>query len=219
MLVIAHRGASGYHKENTLKAFKAAYEMGSRYFETDVQLSAEGRLILHHDYHFKDFNGMQRPVNGTMATMLSAHGFPFLEELFGVLGADAKINFEIKNDDDVYPLIEQKLLKTLADLDIDKQRILISSFDYPTLKRVREQDEDIKIGVLTRAFDLRQILALKPYSVHMSKERITTDIINTCHANGLKVFIYTVNDAQIARTLQAFGVDGIFSDYPDLLSK
>ncbi len=217
MLIIAHRGASAYYKENTLDAFKAAYDMGARYFETDVQTSFDGRLVLYHDYHFKNKDGQERAVKDAEAASLAACGAPYLEQLFEVLPNDAKINLEIKNDGNLYPSIEHKLLKTLDALNIDKRRILISSFDYPTLMRVREIDGDIKIGVLTRSFDLAGILALNAYSVHMSEQRITPAIIDSCHNAGLKVFIYTVNDAQKARGLEAIGVDGVFSDYPDLL--
>jgi glycerophosphoryl diester phosphodiesterase len=49
MLVLAHRGASGYAPENTMAAFALACEMGAPGIETDVQVSRDGVLVLVHD--------------------------------------------------------------------------------------------------------------------------------------------------------------------------
>ncbi|MCC6178723.1 MAG: hypothetical protein IT305_25735 [Chloroflexi bacterium] len=49
MLILAHRGASGYAPENTWAAFELAHQMGANGIETDVQVSRDGVLILIHD--------------------------------------------------------------------------------------------------------------------------------------------------------------------------
>ena len=49
MLILAHRGASGYAPENTLAAFDLARRMGANGIETDVQLSRDGVMVLVHD--------------------------------------------------------------------------------------------------------------------------------------------------------------------------
>lgn len=53
MLVIAHRGASGLAPENTLAAFRAAIDAGADGIEFDVQLSADGHAVVHHDLRLK----------------------------------------------------------------------------------------------------------------------------------------------------------------------
>ena len=57
MKIIAHRGASGYAPENTLKAFRLAVEMGSKDFEFDVHRTKDGILVVHHDYDLKHTAG------------------------------------------------------------------------------------------------------------------------------------------------------------------
>lgn len=47
--IIAHRGASAACPENTMIAFERALELGATGIETDVQMSADGRLVLIHD--------------------------------------------------------------------------------------------------------------------------------------------------------------------------
>ncbi len=217
MIVIAHRGASAYFKENTVKAFKEAFAMGAKHMETDVQRSKDGVLVLYHDYALP---GGQN-IKDTSFSELCKFEIPSIEELFSAAeDYSVKINLEIKNDGNLYPGIEKQLIDFLNSAkNVRKENLLLSSFDFETLQRVRAIESSIKIGVLTRSFDVNQPLSINAYGVHMSEKRINADIIRTCKANGLKTFVYTVNDCRRARELEAMGADGVFSDFPDLLSK
>ena len=95
-------------------------------------------------------------------------------------------------------------------------RILFSSFDYPTLQRLRRLAPHAHIGLLTRFFEPQKVLSLKAESLHISQTRITQEIIDWCHQNKVRVFVYTVNDRYTARQLARKGVDGIFTDVLDL---
>lgn len=53
LLVIGHRGAAGLAPENTLAAFERALRMGVDAVEMDVQLSADGALVVYHDFALK----------------------------------------------------------------------------------------------------------------------------------------------------------------------
>ncbi|HLU41847.1 MAG TPA: glycerophosphodiester phosphodiesterase, partial [Microthrixaceae bacterium] len=54
VLVIAHRGASADHRENTIEAFHGAREQGADWVELDVRRSADGALVVHHDPVYAD---------------------------------------------------------------------------------------------------------------------------------------------------------------------
>jgi len=207
MQIIAHRGASAYEKENTLAAFKKAQEMGSNFFETDAQMTKDGVLVLWHDY---DAGG-----RAVKAHTLQELGLDTLAALLAMLRPQDMLNIEIKNDGNIYPGIEAKILDLLAAAGV-REQILISSFDYPTLQRLRALDKQIKIGVLTRDFDIKQAAALNAYSVHISAKRATKEIAQACHKNNIKLYIHTVNDQREAAAMKALGADAIFSDYPDL---
>ena len=60
MIVIGHRGASGYQPENTLAAFRAAAALGCSWVELDVR-AVHGRLLVIHDEQ------LGRTTNGTGA--------------------------------------------------------------------------------------------------------------------------------------------------------
>ena len=51
--IIGHRGAAGLAPENTLSAFARAWEIGVDGVELDVLLSADGEVVVHHDYRLK----------------------------------------------------------------------------------------------------------------------------------------------------------------------
>jgi glycerophosphoryl diester phosphodiesterase len=47
--VISHRGEHLHHPENTLAAYRAAFEAGADFIETDVRTTADGKLVIMHD--------------------------------------------------------------------------------------------------------------------------------------------------------------------------
>lgn len=53
MIVIAHRGASGYLPEHTLPAYAVAHGMGADYIEPDLVMTSDGRFICLHDVHLE----------------------------------------------------------------------------------------------------------------------------------------------------------------------
>lgn len=213
MKIIAHRGASAFCRENTLAAFKRAVEMGADFIETDVQRSKDGVLVLYHDYTLKD----GRALKDLSFLELKKYKIPRVLDLLKLAPARVKLNLEIKNDNNLYPSLELDLLRLLNQSKYArKERILLSSFDLSCLKRVRLLDEKIKIGRLARKFNLKEILALNCVSLHISVKRINKKITDACHKNGLKVFVYTVNDIKTAQTLKKMKVDAVFSDNPKL---
>nr|QGT50876.1 glycerophosphoryl diester phosphodiesterase [uncultured Elusimicrobia bacterium] len=225
MIYFAHRGASAEAVQNTLPAFKRAQELGASYYELDVHLTKDGELTVHHDYSLLNTAGTDAEIKNMSFAELRRYPLinafngeavfvPRLEEVLPIIASGLEcLNVELKNDDNRYPGIEEKLLfflqKNFAGL---LPKILFSSFDYPTLARLRAFDKTLRIGLLTRAFDVSAALGLGAESVHMNHTRFTPEIAQNCHANGLKIYLYTVNDAVLARQLAASGADGIFTD-------
>ncbi len=213
MLVIAHRGASAFAQENTLKAFNLAFKLGATWLETDVQRSKDGVLVLYHDYCLKD----GRKIKDLTFKELAKKNVPALADLLKITPVNFTLNLEIKNDNNIYSGIEKQILVQIKKAkNIKKENILISSFAAESLQKIRALDKQINIGVLTRNFDIKIPLSLKAKSVNISVKRVTRNIIKICHENGLKVLVYTVNDYQTYHYLKHLNTDGIFSDNPVL---
>ena len=213
MLVIAHRGASAFAQENTLKAFDLAFKLGASWLETDVQRTKDGVLVLYHDYILK--NG--KKIKDCSFAYLQKYQVPALSDLLKITPENFTLNLEIKNDNNIYPEIEKQLLAEIKKAkNIKKEQIFISSFSADSLQKIRALDKQISLGVLTRNFDIKIPLSLQAKSVNISAQRVNKNIIDICHKNGLKVLVYTVNDLQTYGKLKRDNTDGIFSDNPVL---
>lgn len=230
MRIFAHRGASASAPANSLAAFAKAKEMGCTCYELDVHLTKDGHLVLHHDYNLSSDTTCMRDIKDVTLEELNqcrlVHSFdpsinerpPLLHEVLPIVVEELELlNIEIKNDDNIYPNIEQVLWKQLNLFGPEAlTKIFFSSFDYPTLQRLRKIAPAAQISLLTRLFEPQKARNLDACSVHMSKTRITKEIVDICHSEGREVFVYTVNDQYTMRSLERIGVDGIFTDCPNL---
>ena len=103
------------------------------------------------------------------------------------------------------------------------ERVIIQSFDFRTLQVLHKKHPAIKTAALIEDYDKRTLeeqlkaLGFKPtiYSPHYSL--VNKELVDKCHAQMLKVIPWTVNDKAEIDKLKALGVDGIITDYPDLL--
>ena len=222
MIYFSHRGANILRVQNTLDSFALAHEQGARCFELDVHQLKDGTLVVHHDYSLLSTAGIDVKLKNLTMTDLTKYPLknsftqsrvyvPLLQEVLPVLLPGLELlNIELKNDDNLYPGLEAALLQEIPGNLFSK--ILFSSFDYSTLVRLRALAPHARIGQLTRAFNVQEALALKAESVHINHTRFTPLIAQTCHANGLKIYCYTVNDKALAAQLAHDGCDGIFTD-------
>ncbi len=240
MRIIAHRGASGYAPENTLKAFKLALEMGASDFEFDVHRTKDGVLVVHHDYDLKRTAGSEARIAGLGYSELqklnvAAHftadpafqAAPSLEAVLDVIGrAAGLLNLEVKNDGNVYPGIEEQLLAFLKSRAGLPQKSLVSSFDHGTLKRFRTLSPDLRLGYLGHGLStvllapaLSRARAVGAVNFHMALRIAFKANLALIRKAGFNVFVYTVNGKEDALRMRELGADGIFTNYPDIMKK
>jgi len=219
MLCIGHRGAAGHEPENTLLSIRRALAMGAGAIEIDVR-SHHGALIVIHD------STLDRTTNGagplrrhTLAAIRSLDAgkgqqIPLLQEVLDLVDRRALINIELKGPRTAAPvlaLLRQYLTRGWSPADF-----LISSFRRKELRQLR--DSPFPIGILyARSARLYRRLAhsLRASSIHVPLSHVTPRLISRVHADGLKLFVYTVNASSEIARMQSFGVDAIFTDFPD----
>ena len=238
--VIGHRGAKGLAPENTLAGVRAAAEAGADWVEFDVQLSADGEPALFHDDDIERVTGdLGRFVTipWTILKTLDAGAhfspafvgtpIPTLTDAMvelGRLGLGA--NVEIKLARDATDEMVEKTARVVADaLKADWPASLplplLSSFDVRALKAVQGAAPDLPRAyiVVTPPLEWKETaLGLGCVALHVAADRITDEVIAEAHAAGLAVRAYTVNDRAEADTLLARGVDGIFTDFPNIMT-
>lgn len=234
--IIAHRGASAYAPENTIAAFDKALALGSSFMEFDVMLSADEVPFIFHD------ESLKRTTNGRgeFGQMSAAHlktldagawfskdfrheKIPTFQEVLEWLTfADINANIEIKP----YPgTVEKTTIAVLTQLTRywprSKPLPLISSFDYNVLILCRTIAPEIPLGFLMDQWDdqwMQKARELQCFSIHCNKQGLTAQRVQAIKEAKYALFVYTVNRKKQAKTLLNWGVDAVFSDYPDLLS-
>jgi len=226
--IVGHRGAAGLAPENTVPAFRLAYELGVRILELDVRVTADGIPMVMHDA------SVHRTTNGTGRVRemsldeiraldagrrfgISAH-IPSLMEALASLPADTRWFIELKRDETAP---EAVVAAVLRDLDAvgGSDRCRLISFDEALLVAARGQAPSLRLGVLTaRDLDapMRIAQSLGCEAVMPELGMMSEETVASCHAAGFRVTAWTANIAEQMRELARLGVDEITTDYPDL---
>ncbi len=186
--VIAHRGACWELPENTLAAFERAIAVGADYVEFDVHAAHDGSLVVCHD----------SPRGGELRLE------PALDLLRGRIGVmcELKTPWRYRRHDVVGRTVE--LLPEDA---------VVVSFDPRALRTVcgRRVLQHVGYGVSI------QSAATYAWGAGFHDRRVSRRGLTKARSLGLATTVYTVNEAARMRELAELGVDGIFSDRPDLL--
>jgi glycerophosphoryl diester phosphodiesterase len=224
-LCFAHRGASGHEPENTLSAIEKAITLGADWIEIDLYL-VEKELIVFHDQR------LERTTNGTGLIMEQSLEYirsldagngqriPILREVLDLVKCRAGINIELKGPgtaDEAVSLIHNYIKKEKW----THEEFLISSFNHHELKRVNHLAPRIKTGALVVGIPIgyaRFAQELGAYSVHCDLDFVNEAFIRDAHARNLKVFVFTVNNRNDLVRMKALGVDGIFTNYPEIVT-
>jgi glycerophosphoryl diester phosphodiesterase len=243
-IVYAHRGAAAERPENTLPAFRRALELGADALETDVHLTADGRVIAAHDedaarvtgiarkfreaalaeiqswdagYGFVDSNG-ERPFLG------KGYRVPTLDELLAELPG-VRLNVDLKARE---PALVERFLEVVRGSRAE-DRVIAASFSRTTLVRLRAAgyrgESSLARVEFARLWLLPVWLRLGPPPATRAQiptqsgpfRFATPRTLAKLRRLGLKVDFWTINDVETARMLVGLGVDGIMTDDPALI--
>lgn len=225
-----HRGASGAAPENTLAAFALARDQGAQGIELDVQLSADGALVIIHDETLdRTTTGHGAVAGATLAEIqaldasLSIGGYagarvPTLAEVFDLLApTDMIINVELKNSIVLYPGMEEAVLALVAEHGL-ADRVLLSTFNHYSLRRLQELGSPCKLGMLFgdllyEPWDYAALLGVQAIHPPFQYLRIP-DFVARSHERGLAVHPWTVNAEADILAVAAAGVDALITNYP-----
>ncbi len=229
--VVAHRGASATHPENTLEAFQAAAEQGADGIELDVRLSADGVLVVHHDAHLGDGTLLRGLTVADMPDWI-----PTLYEALEVAG-DMWVNVEIKNvpdepdyDDEhqisvaVAGLVAANLAGSepgspSGDPLSNAERIMVSSFNVDSVERIRHLDPEIPLALLVwgqadPASLIGRAVAHGFEAIHPHDILVDRTFVQRAREAGLQINVWTVDDPARMVELAEYGVDGIITNTP-----
>ncbi|CAM2976633.1 glycerophosphodiester phosphodiesterase [Vibrio rarus] len=221
MFVIAHRGARETHPENTLLAFDNALKGGAKAIELDIHQHQQQFWVIHDSWVNRTTNGvglLHWFSTQSLKKLDAGQGecIPTLKETLRHLAGSCALNIELKGMDSIALLIEH-LDYAINKCGFSHEQLLVSSFNHHWLAELHQQRPDIKLAALTASKPIGLCLfaqQLNAYSVNIDLHVVDSEMINDAKQRGLKIFVYTVNQAEDWARLQQMGVDGIFCDNP-----
>jgi len=236
-IIFAHRGASAHAPENTLAAFELAVEQGADGIELDVKLSADEHVVVIHDPTVERTTGSHGRVRDlSLAELRSfdagnffsakfqSEKIPTLEEVFESVGRRTFINVELTNYTTPRDHLVESVCILVKKFGLQK-RVLFSSFLPSNLSNARRYLPDVPIGLLA----LDGILGLwsrsfgfafgKYDALHPNIRNVTQQQIYFVHRLKRRIHIWTVNEEADLHRLFKWGVDGVFTDDPQLALK
>ena len=223
--MVAHRGVSGLERENTCAAFVAAGNRSYFGVETDIHRTADGQYIVFHDDPLVRRLGDERVVEEMLFDELralrltdldgNARGdllLPTLAEYVNICKKydkdcvlEVKNHFEPEDIDNVIAII-----RGIGWLE----RTIFISFDLPNMLCIREKLPQQRAQYLVSTFgdDLLSILTQNHLDLDIKYSSLSAEQVRACHEAGIKVNVWTVNEAADAERLAGYGVDFITSN-------
>ena len=225
-IAFAHRGGTDQLPENTIPAFRHAFEIGYRYLETDVQLTSDGYLVAFHDndlFRTCQTKGRINEMTWQEVSQARVDGkepIPLLSELLEEF-PEAFLNIDSKSDLTVDPLID--ILKKSNALS----KVCIGSFSHRRISKFREV---LGSQVCTSASPIevtRWIAGNVPsapscFQVPVSQGPIpvvTKRSLRAARQANKPVHVWTIDEAPDMQRLIDLGVDGLMTDQSITLKK
>lgn len=222
-LIIGHRGAMGYETENTLASIQKALDMGVDMIEIDVFNIKSGETVVFHDERLERLSNAGGNIEDYYISDLKKvildgnHKIPLLQDVLKLIDGKVALNIELKGaktSNRVNFIIDFYIKKRGWTLD----DFVISSFNWTELREMRKINPDIAIAVLTEENPLEAIpiaKELNAMAINPWYKKLTAENTKQIQQEGFKVFTYTVNEIEDIAKMRDFGVDGIFTNYPD----
>ena len=247
-LVVAHRGASYALAEHTLGAYVRAIEEGAGGLECDVRLTRDGHLVCVHDRTVDrtstgrgvvsdfdlddlrglDFGSWHAPEAGiyieerdsTEAPVLTLHRL-----LEVVRDTGVRLLIETKHPTRYAGLVEQQLVKMLAEHGLGPDRVTVMSFSTVALRRIRLLAPDLptvqlyrRVPVRRRDGSLPAVAAIAGPGIEVL--RADPGYVARVHARGAPVYAWTVDEPADVELALALGVDALITNRPaDVLAR
>jgi len=210
-------------------SFARAMELGAAMIECDLQLTADGHVVVFHDWtvdRTTDGSGAVREMTLAELRALDAGSWrdarfageriPTLEEILDATEGRVALNLELKSQRGDAHLA----LAVMAGVTQRRalERVLLSSFHPALLEQVREASPHAAIAVLCAGppFDDAWSLAgaLGAVALHPGNDGVSPEVVREAHDRGLRTNVWTVNRVERMLELLESGVDGLISDFP-----
>lgn len=214
---LAHRGHPRKYPENTMSAYRAAYELGFSHLELDVQLSKDGVPILMHDITVdRTTNGSGFVKDFTFAelrelTVGENERIPTLQEALEFSKDKINVSVEMKQMGNLHEGLEKATLEVIEKTNMLGQ-VYVNSFDHYSVERLRKLSDEIELGVIQHGASPAIIPFMKEIKAKYLSVRIeylTDEFVSLCEKEDIQIVVWPVDyDWQF----------DIITKYPNVLS-
>jgi glycerophosphoryl diester phosphodiesterase len=228
-LVIAHRGASAYEPENTLRAFDLAIRQGAQMIELDLHVTCDNHVVVIHDPTLNHTTNLRGCIDRlSLAEIKRADAgkgerVPTLDETLDLTLGKVGLYLEIKDRRAALPTL--RIIRARQ----CQSQVMLASFDIELMRRLGEEVRDIELGLILgnatfnpmvrwrEAFPWLALRRVKHHVLCMQVELCYGYLASRAKANGKKLYVWTADrENQFARMI-SIGVDGIVTNTPDRL--
>jgi glycerophosphoryl diester phosphodiesterase len=241
-VIVGHRGASYDAPENTLSAYRLAWEQNADGGEGDFYLTKDGQIVCIHDATTKRTGDKNLDVaKSTLAELrtvdlgswknakYAGERIPLLSEVLAIVPPGKLYYIEVKCGPEILPAIE----KVIAAAPVKPEQLRIISFNAEVIAEAKKRLPHIKAHWIT---GFKQDKATKEWTptmetvmqtlartkadglnVQWNAKFVTRDLVEKLKEMGLETAVWTVDDPKVARTLAEFGVFGLTTNRPGFL--
>lgn len=212
--VIAHRGYSAKYPEMSREAYLNAIPVSDG-FECDLHLSSDLTLFCIHDDTLDrttDSSGDVHEMSWADISRANPKPITFKEFIEIAASAGKDVLIETKHPQKFKGLLEKRLRIELDELE-PKIDMSFMSFDPRAVWRMRKFPGR-KVMLVEKKVYVPRFFAdvVAPYW-----EIVTKEWVAEVHARGQEMYVWTVNDPEVAKRLAGWGVDTLITDNPELI--
>lgn len=239
-MIVAHRGASRDAPENTIPAFKLAWEQGADAIEGDFYLTKDGHIVCMHDKNTKRVGNANLVVKeSTLAELrrLDVGAYrgrkyrgtviPTISEVFATVPGTKKIYIEIKCGTEIIPT----LLDRIRESGLKPEQIVVICFNDKVIQALKAKAPQYKAFWLSGFKKdtsgktmpspeavLETLKRIKADGFSSSKD-ITEPFVRAVKAHGYEYHVWTVDDLKTAGRFRKWGAGSITTNVPGYLRK
>ena len=224
--VVAHRGAwkNTGASENSVASLKAAIALGCAGSETDLHMTNDFKLIIHHDPHVDGID-IQKVDYADLQNVKLSNGerLPLLEDFLKIIKAQhaTRLILEIKPSEKGPEWAKETVQKVINNVHQMKAQEWIAyiSFDYAICKEVLRLEPSANVQYLNGDKSPEQLKAagIKGADYHFSVFQKKPEWIQSARENKIDLNAWTVNSAKDMQWLLANGFEYITTNEPELL--
>lgn len=230
--IVAHRGASAYEPENTLRAFERAIELGADMSELDLHVSKDGGLVVMHNYNVDQTTNGHGAIKDLTVAELQAldagqgEHVPTLQQVIDLVRGRNGLYIELKGAETPRPTVT--LLN--ANHFTSPDQVIVGSFQPELVRETKALAPELSVSLLVGSVSSAQELIAMARAAHADfihlcwesdaphpHQLLTPDLLQALRAGGLGIVLWHEERDDELQVLRTLDVDAICTNTPDKL--